>query len=110
MIAEHAAAKSPQTLAVAFHRIAAAPIRSWTLAVMASCCSDSTMRSAWICSRNDAFGNVAVMLAALGVFGTGSAWPDLLVASVISGLALAGAWTVLRQAGGELRASTSLAR
>lgn len=64
---------------------------------------DSNMRSAWICSRNDAFGNVAVMLAALGVFGTGSAWPDLLVAAVISGLALAGSWTVLRHARGELR-------
>ena len=39
---------------------------------------DSNMRSVWICSRNDAVGNVAVMLAALGVLGTGSAWPDLL--------------------------------
>jgi Co/Zn/Cd efflux system component len=41
---------------------------------------DANMRSAWICSRNDAVGNVAVMLAAVGVFGTGSAWPDLAVA------------------------------
>jgi cation diffusion facilitator family transporter len=65
---------------------------------------DANMRSVWICSRNDALGNIAVMLAALGVFGTGSAWPDLLVAGVMGVLALTGAWTVVRQAQGELRA------
>lgn len=64
---------------------------------------DSNMRSVWICSRNDALGNVAVMLAALGVLGTGSAWPDLMVASVMGVLALSGALTVLRQARQELR-------
>ena len=64
---------------------------------------DANMRSVWICSRNDALGNVAVMLAALGVFGTGSAWPDLMVAAVMGVLALAGSWTVLRQARTELR-------
>jgi len=64
---------------------------------------DANMRSVWICSRNDAVGNVAVMLAALGVFGTGSAWPDLVVAGVMGVLALAGAWTVLKQARAELR-------
>lgn len=64
---------------------------------------DANMRSVWICSRNDALGNVAVMLAALGVFGTGSAWPDLVVASVMAVLALTGAWTVARQARQELR-------
>ena len=63
---------------------------------------DANMRSVWICSRNDALGNVAVMLAALGVFGTGSAWPDLLVATLMAVLALTGAATVLRQARGEL--------
>ncbi|AMO22430.1 cation diffusion facilitator family transporter [Ramlibacter solisilvae] len=66
---------------------------------------DANMQSAWICSRNDALGNVAVMLAALGVFGTGSAWPDLVVASVMALLALTGATTVLKQAGRELRHS-----
>jgi Co/Zn/Cd efflux system component len=66
---------------------------------------DANMRSVWICSRNDALGNVAVMLAALGVFGTGSAWPDLLVAAVMGGLALTGAWSVLRHARAELRAA-----
>jgi len=65
---------------------------------------DANMRSVWICSRNDALGNIAVMLAALGVFGTGSAWPDLLVAAVMSGLALTGSWSVVRQARSELRA------
>lgn len=64
---------------------------------------DANMRSVWICSRNDAFGNVAVMLAALGVFGTGSAWPDLVVASLMATLALSGAWIVVRQARRELR-------
>jgi len=64
---------------------------------------DANMRSVWICSRNDALGNVAVMLAALGVFGTGSAWPDLLVAAVMGALALTGSWTVVRQARTELR-------
>jgi len=64
---------------------------------------DANMRSVWICSRNDALGNVAVMLAALGVFGTGSAWPDLLVAGAMATLALTGAWTVLKQARLELR-------
>ena len=66
---------------------------------------DANMRSVWICSRNDALGNVAVMLAALGVLGTGTAWPDLGVAAVMGLLALSGAWTVLRQALGELRAT-----
>ena len=63
---------------------------------------DANMRSVWICSRNDAFGNVAVGLAALGVFGTGSAWPDLAVAAAMAILALAGAYSVGRQARMEL--------
>lgn len=53
---------------------------------------DSNMRSVWICSRNDALGNIAVVLAALGVFGTASAFPDLIVAAIMAGLALNGAW------------------
>lgn len=64
---------------------------------------DANMRSVWLCSRNDAIGNIAVFLAALGVFGTGSAWPDLLVASLMAGLALHGGWQVLRQARQELQ-------
>lgn len=64
---------------------------------------DSNMRSVWLCSRNDALGNLAVMLAALGVFGTGQAWPDLIVAILMAGLALSGAWQILGQARQELR-------
>jgi len=64
---------------------------------------DANMRSVWLCSRNDANGNVAVMLAALAVFGTGTPWPDLAVAAGMAYLAISGGWSVLRQARGELR-------
>jgi cation diffusion facilitator family transporter len=64
---------------------------------------DANMRSVWLCSRNDAVGNVAVLLAALGVAGTGSAWPDLMVALGMGALALSSAWSVLRQARTELQ-------
>jgi Co/Zn/Cd efflux system component len=64
---------------------------------------DANMRSVWLCSRNDAIGNVAVMLAALGVFGTGSGWPDLAVALVMGVLALSAAGAVIRQARAELQ-------
>jgi Co/Zn/Cd efflux system component len=64
---------------------------------------DSNMRSAWICTRNDVLGNLAVLLAAFGVFGTGTGWPDLVVAATMATLALQGASTVLRQSLGELR-------
>lgn len=71
---------------------------------------DANMRSVWICSRNDAIGNVAVMLAAVGVFGTGSAWPDLAVAGVMGVLAMTGAGTVLNHARRELRGPAVHAR
>jgi Co/Zn/Cd efflux system component len=63
---------------------------------------DSNMRSVWLCSRNDVIGNFAVLLAALGVFGTGTGWPDVIVAAIMGSLALHGAWRVVRQASGEL--------
>jgi Co/Zn/Cd efflux system component len=63
---------------------------------------DANMRSVWLCSRNDALSNLAVMLAALGVFGTGSAWPDLAVAAVMAVLALGAGVSVIRQARSEL--------
>ena len=63
---------------------------------------DANMRSVWLCTRNDALGNLVVMCAALGVFGTGSAWPDLAVAAFMASLAWHGGWTVWRQAGREL--------
>jgi Co/Zn/Cd efflux system component len=63
---------------------------------------DANMRSVWLCTRNDAIGNVAVLLAAVGVFGTGTRWPDLLVAIVMAGLALTAGLSVVRQARQEL--------
>lgn len=64
---------------------------------------DANMRSVWLCSRNDAIGNIAVMLAALGVLATASAWPDLAVATGMAVLALTGGWSVIRQAWGEMK-------
>jgi Co/Zn/Cd efflux system component len=66
---------------------------------------DANMRSAWVCTRNDVLGNFAVLLAALGVFGTGTGWPDEMVAAIMAALALQGAAAVIRQAAGELRTS-----
>lgn len=67
---------------------------------------DANMRSVWLCSRNDTLGNAAVVLAALGVFGTGTAWPDLIVAGIMSALFLSAALSILRQAASEYRAAT----
>ena len=64
---------------------------------------DANMRSVWICSRNDAVGNLAVLLAALGVFGTGTSWPDVIVAAIMGGLGLWGGWQIVGQARRELR-------
>ncbi len=63
---------------------------------------DSNMRSVWLCTRNDALGNIAVIIAAIGVFGTGTAWPDLIVAVIMASLALTAAWQVIKQARREL--------
>jgi len=64
---------------------------------------DANMRSVWLCSRNDAIGNVGVMLAAAGVFGTGSGWPDHVVAVIMAGLALSSGIAVVRQSSQELK-------
>ena len=58
---------------------------------------DANMRSVWLCSRNDAISNLAVLAAAIGVFGTGTSWPDLIVAGVMGTLALTSGSSVLRQ-------------
>ena len=63
---------------------------------------DANMRSVWLCTRNDAIGNLAVLLAALGVLGTGTRWPDLAVAAVMAGLALSAGVSVVRQARQEI--------
>jgi Co/Zn/Cd efflux system component len=57
----------------------------------------------WLCSRNDAIGNVAVMIAALGVWGTASRWPDLVVAAIMASLFLWSSVQILRQSARELR-------
>ena len=59
---------------------------------------DSNMQSVWLCSRNDAIGNVAVIFAAVGVFGTGSLLPDLIVASVMATLGLTAGYQVIQRA------------
>lgn len=63
---------------------------------------DSNMRSVWLCTRNDALGNIAVVFAAIGVFGTGTNWPDLIVAAIMAALALSAAVQVIKQARREL--------
>jgi Co/Zn/Cd efflux system component len=64
---------------------------------------DSNRRAVWLCTRNDAIGNLAVMLAASGVFASGTAWPDLAVAIVMAILALSSSYRVVSQAIGEIR-------
>ncbi|WP_296507897.1 cation transporter [Rhodoferax sp.] len=87
---------------VGFMALAANVAVAWMLYAFRE--GDANMRSVWLCSRNDAIGNIAVMLAALGVLGTGSGWPDLLVAVGMAALALQGGWQVWRQARRELQA------
>lgn len=64
---------------------------------------DANMRSVWLCTRNDALGNVAVILAGVGVFASGSNLPDVAVGAAMATLALTSARQVLRQARTELR-------
>jgi Co/Zn/Cd efflux system component len=64
---------------------------------------DSNRRSVWLCSRNDAIGNVLVILAGAGVFATDTAWPDIGVGLVMALLELSSAYLIFRQAFGEMR-------
>lgn len=64
---------------------------------------DANVRSVWLCSRNDAIGNVAVMIAALAVWGTASAWPDLIVAAIMASLFFWSSVQIVRQSRSELR-------
>ncbi|NHB58322.1 cation transporter [Acinetobacter sp. 194] len=59
---------------------------------------DSNMKSVWLCSRNDAIGNVAVIFAAVGVFGTGSMFPDIIVAVIMATLGLTAGYQVIKSA------------
>lgn len=70
---------------------------------------DANMRSVWICSRNDAAANIAVIAAAAGVFGTGTAWPDLLVAAIMATLGITGGVKIIRLALSELQVRPALA-
>jgi Co/Zn/Cd efflux system component len=93
----------------AFQGVAPEPFTMGTIAIIALAANvgvafmlynfrggDANMRSVWLCSRNDAIGNMAVMLAALGVFGTGSLWPDVIVAIIMAALALTASVSVIR--------------
>ena len=64
---------------------------------------DANVRSVWLCSRNAAIGNVAVMFAALGVWGTATGWPDLIVAAIMATLFLSSAYQIVNQALAEYR-------
>lgn len=63
---------------------------------------DANVRSVWLCSRNDAIGNVAVMLAAVGVFGTGTGWPDLIVAGIMAVLFINSSIKIIKQSRSEI--------
>ena len=69
---------------------------------------DANMRSVWLCTRNDVLGNMAVLLAAVGVFGTGTRWPDLAVAAVMATLGISAGWKIMRLARAELRTHTAM--
>ena len=64
---------------------------------------DANVRSVWLCSRNDAISNIAVMVAALGVWGTATGWPDLIVAAIMASLFLTSAVKIIAQSRAELR-------
>lgn len=65
---------------------------------------DANMRSVWLCTRNDVIANIAVLIAAAGVFGTGTVWPDVAVAAILAGLGLTSGRAIIRHARAELSA------
>jgi len=78
-----------------------------TVALFRHRAGDANMRSVWLCSRNDAIANVAVIAAGAGVWATGTFWPDVAVGAVIAGLALTASVDVVRRAAAELRQAKS---
>ena len=68
---------------------------------------DSNVRSVWLCSRNDAIGNVAVILAGILVAATASPLPDLIVALLLAGIFLRSSFAITVQAISELRTGRS---
>jgi cation diffusion facilitator family transporter len=69
---------------------------------------NANMRAVWLCSRNDALGNIAVMAAAVGVYTFNSRWPDLAVALFMSVLGLSASLHVLKAARKELISAEEL--
>ncbi|MDY6891592.1 MAG: cation diffusion facilitator family transporter [Pseudomonadota bacterium] len=99
------------TLYRAFFLLTPEPILMGSIALLAFCANlasvmillkyrdgDANVRSVWLCSRNDAIGNLFVLAAALGVWGTTSGWPDLLVALIMASLFLHSSFLIIRQA------------
>jgi Co/Zn/Cd efflux system component len=86
------------TLALLANLSAAALLYAWRE-------GDANMRSVWLCTRNDAIGNLAVLAAALGVWGSASAWPDAAVAAVMATLAISSGWQVVKLARQEIARS-----
>jgi cation diffusion facilitator family transporter len=103
----HGSSPEPQTMGI-IGTLALAANVAVALLLFRFRSGDANMRSVWICSRNDAIGNVAVVAAAAGVFGTGTAYPDLVVAAILAALGLSGGWQIMRQARGELRQERQL--
>lgn len=64
---------------------------------------DSNMQSVWLCSRNDAIGNLAIIVAASGVFATGSGWPDFAVATIMASLSVTASYRIIKLATQEMR-------
>lgn len=69
---------------------------------------DANVRSVWLCSRNDAIGNVAVMAAAVAVWLTQTRWPDLAVAALMAALFLYSSARILKQSVDEMREARML--
>ena len=89
------------TALVANAAVAVLLYRFWT--------GDANMRSVWICSRNDAIGNIALLAAAAHAFCTGAGWPDIVVAAIMAALSISGGRQIVRQARCELAVTGSLA-
>lgn len=68
---------------------------------------DANVRAVCLFSRNDAIGNLAVVIAAGLVSWTGKSWPDLLVAAFIASLFLQSSWSIIKDARADLRQSGS---
>ena len=70
---------------------------------------DANMRAVWLFSRNDAIGNLAVVVAAGLVWLLNSPWPDLIVAFAVAALFLQSAWSIIRDARGDLKSARGAA-